>query len=301
MTTIGFFLKRNQPIITQFTAELIRQLQLACSDCCEIIFSQGNYQEATQIASQLNLAVPLKILPPEELMHHAKYLAVIGGDGTLLHAAKFLKIKEVPLIGINMGRLGFLTEIKKDEAFGVLRDICQGAIPQFHEHRLIEVALFREGILLHQSLAVNEAVVSKGALSRLVDLELRVDGHFVSKVRADGLIVSTPTGSTAYALSAGGPIIDTQVRALLIAPINPHALTLRPLVVSDEAHIEVRVLEETDPVYLTLDGQNILEVAQGDLIAVKAAVDPAVLRSVRFKARDYFHILKEKLKFGYHA
>jgi NAD+ kinase len=230
----------------------------------------------------------------------ADALVVLGGDGTLLAASHLIERDNVPLIGVNFGSLGFLTEITLPELKPVLARVLAGDY-RYSERRLLRVSVRRAsdpaGPVAACGDVLNDAVVTKaGALSRIIELEMRVDGAFVSAFRADGLIVAAPTGSTAYSLAAGGPILHPTLPAMVITPISPHMLTNRPLVLSDESQIEVRLETGDVDVHLTLDGQRGLPLARGDTVLITRS--PRRLRLALSPTRDYYDILRTKLRWG---
>ena len=187
---------------------------------------------------------------------------MLGGDGTLLAAARMLGERQVPILPVNLGGLGFLTSVTLDDLYPVLEQAITGQA-RYSERVLLESRVMRQGKPFHCARALNDAVLNKAALARIIDLELRVNGEFVCNYKADGLIVSTPTGSTAYSLSAGGPIMYPIVSAFVITPICPHTLTNRPLVIPDSAKIEIGFAGGEAPIYLTLDGQVGVETTRG--------------------------------------
>jgi NAD+ kinase len=222
-------------------------------------------------------------------------LIVLGGDGTLLAATRLMIHRNVPVLPVNLGSLGFLTSVTLDDLYQVLEQALNGQA-RYSERVILDAQVIRKGKMIHGSWALNDAVLHKSALARIIDLELRVDGEVVCNYKADGLILSTPTGSTAYSLAAGGPVVYPAVSAFVITPICPHTLTHRPLVVPDTTHVEV-VFEAGDPpIHLTLDGQVGVELSPGDRVAVVAA--PERLRLVRPQKKTYFSVLRDKLKWG---
>jgi NAD+ kinase len=233
--------------------------------------------------------------PREALPSLADMVIVLGGDGTLLAAARLMGERNVPILPVNLGGLGFLTSVTLDDLYPVLEQAVNGQA-RYSERVLLESQVIRDGSVFHRARALNDAVLNKAALARIVDLQLRVNGEFVCNYKADGLILSTPTGSTAYSLAAGGPIVYPLVSAFVITPICPHTLTNRPLVVPDTAQIEVAFEAAAEPIYLTLDGQVGVELLPGDVINVAAA--PERLRLVRPQKKSYFSVLRDKLKWG---
>ena len=231
----------------------------------------------------------------EELPGLADVLIVLGGDGTLLAAARMLGDRNVPILPVNLGGLGFLTSVQLAELYPILEQVIAGQ-NRISERTLIEAELIRGGKRIERQRALNDAVINKGALARIIDMDLHIDGGYVCSYKADGLILSTPTGSTAYSLSAGGPIIYPVVEAFVVTPICPHSLTNRPLVIPDTVRIEVETHGGEEPAFLTLDGQIGFELKAGDRVGVTKA--PKKLRLVRPARRTYFEILRNKLKWG---
>jgi NAD+ kinase len=231
-----------------------------------------------------------------ELVRTAELVLVLGGDGTLIHAASLLQGKPVPILGVNMGKLGFMTEVPQSELYVALEEVLAGTA-QVSERMKLRVHLHRNGSAerVVDMEVLNDVVLSKGALSRMVELEIRCGGSFVSTLRGDGIIVATPTGSTAYALSAAGPILDPSMRGVVLAPICPHTLTQRPLVVTDDKTVELWIRNDSE-VYLTLDGQKGLKLQRGDRIQAKQSPNRVLL--VRNPRIDFFGILRAKLRWG---
>ena len=223
-------------------------------------------------------------------------LLVFGGDGTLLSVARSAAGTRTPILGVNLGRLGFLTEVTSEELFGKLGTVLDGK-HTIEERPMLDVRIMIKGRRIWHGLAMNDVVINKkSTLARTVDLAVTVDGRYVTSYKADGLIVATPTGSTAYSLSAGGPIIDPALHLFVLNPICPHTLTHRPLVVPDSVTIEVSLLGLDGGVYITLDGQIGHPVKAGDRLRVSRAAEQ--VRLVRIGERDYFHLLRSKLKWG---
>jgi NAD+ kinase len=221
-------------------------------------------------------------------------VVVLGGDGTLLSAARVTAPIDVPLLGVNLGSLGFLTEVPLPALYPMLEAISQGRAPV--EHRaLMECELLRGETVRGSYYVFNDAVVNKTALARLNTYDLYIDKAFVSSYRADGMIVATPTGSTAYSLSAGGPVLMPTVSAFVITPVAPHALTHRPLVVPDSVEIEILLRSEEELAYLSLDGQPGLDLCDGDRVRChKSQHQVSLFRT----GTDFFQVLRSKLKWG---
>ena len=231
----------------------------------------------------------------EQLGERCDLVIVVGGDGTLLNAARALAGYEVPLLGINLGRLGFLTDISPDDIEFTLNRVLAG---QFFEERrfLLQASLIRDGEVISTNEAFNDVVVHKWNVARMLESEVYIDGLFVYTMRSDGLIVSTPTGSTAYALSGGGPIMHPALDALVLVPICPHTMTNRPLVVGADSKIDVVVCsDQTDKAQVTCDGQLNLALNPGDRVRVRKQ---DTIHLIHPSDHDYYHILREKLHWG---
>jgi NAD+ kinase len=235
------------------------------------------------------------VVPRAQMSSKPLDLAVVlGGDGTLLSAARVTAAIDVPLLGVNLGSLGFLTEVPLQSLYSMLDAIAQGRATV--EHRsLMEVQLLREDTVRGSYLVFNDAVVNKTALARLNTYDLYIDKAFVASYRADGMIVATPTGSTAYSLSAGGPVLMPTVKAFVITPVAPHSLTHRPLVVPDSVEIEILLRSEEEVAYLSLDGQPGLDLRDGDRVRCRLSEHQVNLFRT---GSDFFHVLRTKLKWG---
>jgi NAD+ kinase len=214
-----------------------------------------------------------------------------------LSIARLMRERSVPVLGVNMGQLGFLTEIKRSEVRNLLVEIIRGTPALISERALLEVTLTRNKKVVFQGPVVNDAVISKGAIARIIDLDVAINGTWAHSVRADGIIVSTPTGSTAYSLAAGGPIIEPQLSALVLAAICPHSLTQRPLVIPDSLEVQIVLKRRPGHVLLTLDGQDAVDMKEGDIVTIRRFKKHS-LKLISSPTRDYFHLLREKLKFG---
>lgn len=221
-------------------------------------------------------------------------VVVLGGDGTLLSVARNLPWS-VPILGINLGYLGFLTEVGRGELYPAMVHVLEGRFVT-EERSLFDVELRRADGPLSRFRVLNDAVITKSALSRIIELTLQVDGHLIARFRADGLIVSTPTGSTAYNLSAGGPIVNPLLPVAVLTPICPHALALRPIVVPDVGPIEVTLETQREEVYLTLDGQEGAALAYRDVVRVSRS--DALVRLAKVSDRSFYDSLRGKLRWG---
>lgn len=233
----------------------------------------------------------------EEIKLKSNLIIVIGGDGTLLSAARILKGKETPIMGINMGRLGFLTEIKSGEAINMLENFLAGKV-SIERRMKLDCKLMEDNTEVFQSEVLNDVVINKGALARMIDIELVVDGQFVNALRADGIIFSTPTGSTAYNLAAGGPIVYPELNSIIITPICPHSLTHRPIVISKNSKIKISIKNNYENIFLTCDGQvgrRLNKDSFNNIIITKANTSVKLVTSSN---RNYYSLLKEKLRWG---
>jgi NAD+ kinase len=220
---------------------------------------------------------------------------VAGGDGTLLSAARLAGPLGIPILGVNFGGLGFMTELQPEELYTALTRVLRGAYT-IEEREALRVRFRRGRKILGEYALLNDAVVTKTALARMLVIELRIDAELVATYTSDGLIIATPTGSTAYNLSAGGPILDPRMSAFVIAPICPHAMSYRPLVVPGSVRIEVTLRSLTEEAYLTLDGQVGFPMRQRDAIVVDR--HPRSVRLLRVARRGFFEVLQRKLHWG---
>lgn len=234
-------------------------------------------------------------LSRESVVDGAQLMIVLGGDGTLLSAARVIGGRDIPIFAVNLGGLGFLTAITVDEVFPELERALRGE-HRIGRRRLLRVEIIRNEKQIAAYEALNDAVVSKAAIARMVNLDTYADGHLVCTYKADGLIISTPTGSTAYSLSAGGPIIYPSVGALAITPICPHMLTNRPVIVNDTSIITIVCKDLDDSSMLTIDGQIGEPLRRGDRIICKRSEN--CIRLIRPPAQLFFDVLRAKLKWG---
>jgi NAD+ kinase len=233
--------------------------------------------------------------PREELAAQVDLMIVLGGDGTLLSAARALGTHKVPILAVNLGGLGFLTSVTLDELYPLLEHVVAGR-HLTSERMMLDAAVLRSGQAAEPQCALNDAVVNKAALARMLDFDVHVDGNHVGRYRADGLVVATPTGSTAYSLAAGGPIIDPDLDAFVITPICPHMLTNRPLVIPDTARIDLDFTAAEEPVFITLDGQIGFQLKPKDHVTITKSKNRVSL--VRPPSKTYFQVLRSKLKWG---
>jgi NAD+ kinase len=255
---------------------------------------------AGEEAARHLLPPSIDILTRPELSEFSELVVVIGGDGTMISAARMIGKKRIPVLGINFGFLGYLTEYTPESIFSALEAVLSGRY-RVDVRMKLETIVFRDETEVLRADVINDCVLTKSMLARLVPVHCNIDGQFVSVFHADGLIIATPTGSTAYSLSAGGPIIHPAMGAVVMTPICPHTLTNRPLVVSDESEIELTLSGErgkinVEDVFLTLDGQTGCAVLPGDRIIIRKS--DSVLMLVEPENQNYFKLLRDKLKWG---
>jgi NAD+ kinase len=232
--------------------------------------------------------------PPFDPNEAYDLVVVLGGDGTLLSAARTLA-PGVPILGVNLGNLGFLTEINRGELYPAMVQVLEGRY-QTEERSLFDVELRRHDAAPSAFRVLNDAVITKSALARIIELKLEVDGHLIARFRSDGLIISTPTGSTAYNLSAGGPIVNPLLPVAVLTPICPHALSMRPIVVPDAGPIDITLETQREEVYLTLDGQEGTSVGFQDTVRITRSPNSVLL--ARVGGRSFYHNLRGKLRWG---
>jgi NAD+ kinase len=231
----------------------------------------------------------------EEMGGKIDWLIVLGGDGTLLAAARAMGANQVPILAVNLGGLGFLTSVTLDELYPVLEKVLAGTA-NLSGRMMLQAEILHDGKTSDKQIALNDAVANKAALARMLDFDVHVDGHHVGRYRADGLIVATPTGSTAYSLAAGGPIIHPDLDAFVITPICPHMLTNRPLVVPDTAKVELDFAPAHEPVYLTMDGQIGFQLDAKDRVVITKSQHK--VQVVKPPTMTYYEILRSKLRWS---
>jgi NAD+ kinase len=278
----GIVVKPNKPDAIRLAKEVIEWL--------------GKREVQVYVEEAVAPAIPHShSCPRSEISQWVDFLIVLGGDGTLLSAARDMKGENVPILGVNLGGLGFLTETTLQELYPILERILEGRIETEKRMKLCATVL-RGGERVGEYSVLNDVVISKSVLARIINLRNSINGAYVTTYRGDGVIVSTPTGSTAYALAAGGPIIYPSMDSILITPICPHALTNRPLLIPDRATVEFTLESEDSAVQLTLDGQVGCALNPFDQVVVTKAQDYVFFIKSPFK--DYFQILRTKFKWG---
>jgi NAD+ kinase len=235
-------------------------------------------------------------MPKTQLAEKADVLLVLGGDGTILSAARLAAERSIPILGVNMGGLGFLTEVRLDNLYPSLERVFANDFV-LDGRLMLATHIHRHGETVARGVVLNDVVISKGTLARMIDLQVAIGGQFVTSLRGDGLIIGTPTGSTAYSLSAGGPIMNPGVQALMLTPICPHTLTHRPLIVPGNVVIEVTLTSQDEGSMATLDGQVGVTIVQGDKTVIHAS--DYQTRLIRFPESHYYEVLRGKLKWGH--
>jgi NAD+ kinase len=255
--------------------------------------------ETAALATSAGTTARFTVVDKDDLPRHVDMIVVLGGDGTLLGTAgRIAKAQaDIPILGVNFGSLGFLTEVTLPEIFTSLEGAVSGTA-KIEERMMLHVTVEAGGRRLADRVVLNDVVVTQGALSRIIELSVSVDGESMMRIKADGLIIASPTGTTAYSLSAGGPIVHPQVDGLTITPIAPHTLTNRPVVVAGSSEIRIQPLihDEQSEVFATFDGQSLIPLKGDHVVTVRRAEKP--LRLIRASARGYFQVLREKLKWG---
>jgi NAD+ kinase len=238
--------------------------------------------------------VPDAVVPLDELPARADIAIIVGGDGTLISCARLMAERNVPLVGVNLGRLGFLTDIPATEVAPAIEAVLDGEFIA-EQRTLLAGSVRRNGRSVFSAFAMNDIVVSRGAMGSMIEFAVTVDGEFIYALRADGLIVATPTGSTAYALSTGGPILHPSLQALSLVPISPHTLSNRPVVIRSSSKVEVTLVRGADA-RANFDVQAYHQLEHGDIVAVSAAGNPATLLHPR--GYRYFSMLRQKLRWN---
>lgn len=233
--------------------------------------------------------------PRPEIPSHAEMIVVLGGDGTMLSVARLACERGVPLLGVNFGGLGFIADVYREELYEALERILKGGCPS-EDRMMLWAGIHRHGEKIAEYTALNDAFINRGARARMIDLETYVNQSYVTAFKADGVIVSTPTGSTAYSLSAGGPILYPTINALVLTPICSHTLTTRPIVLSDSAEVKITLRSGAEDVFLTLDGQVGFSLRENDTVTIRKSPHKTTL--LLPCERDHFMVLRTKLKWG---
>ena len=288
MKRIGIIAKQNKPEAVPIVKNLVEWLH---PKKIEVYIDEGMVKNFSPSLP----GVYLNSIKREKIPNYVEMIIVLGGDGTLLSVARLVRDHEVPILGVNLGGLGFLTEITLEELYRVLERVIQGDFVT-DERVVLDAAVIRRGERLAEFTVLNDAVINKGALARIIDLETTINGEYLTTFKSDGLIISTPTGSTAYNLSAGGPIVYPSLHCIIITPICPHTLTNRPIVIPDDVEIRAILKTKQQEVILTLDGQQGFSLEYEDVVGVRKAEGRILL--IKSPYRHYFEVLREKLKWG---
>ena len=286
---IGLIGKYGDPGVISTVLELGRILQeRGCGVVLEDQTAKSIAEHSLAVASQAEIAAQCDLA------------ITVGGDGTLLNAARNMVDSSVPLLGVNLGRLGFLVDVSPEELTKRLHEILDGKFEEEHRIMLTTTIQRHDGNANSVGDALNDVVIHKWEVARMIETETYINGKFVNNMRSDGLIVSTPTGSTAYALSAGGPILEPDMQAMIIVPICPHTMSYRPIVIDGDSEIEIYVRENPHShAQVTCDGQINLGVVSGDKITIRKK--DKFIRLIHPCKHDHYHILREKLHWGGHA
>jgi NAD+ kinase len=287
--TVGIISKPRKQNLSEIIPEVVKWLR---ERALEVIFDR---ETAASLTPQLIRELAVPVAARSEVGTKCDLVLVLGGDGTLLAAARAVRLHSVPILAVNLGNLGFLTAVTISELYLSLEQILQDQ-HQIEHRKMLEIRVLRGNSTAATYQALNDAVMNKGAISRIMDFETTVDGRFLNLFKADGLIISTPTGSTAYCLAAGGPIVHPAVDAFIITPICSHTLSNRPLVVSDRSIVEVVVRTEAESVFLTVDGQVGLALHAED--RVRCSLSENHVKLVRPPHKDFYEVLRSKLKWG---
>lgn len=279
---IGVFAKKNHPDAEQLAIDICERFK---RENIEVLLEDSLAEQIGQINGYCRGEIPDLV----------DMIIVLGGDGTLISVARSVAGRNIPIVGVNLGQLGFLTEITRDELPEMMESLIRSDY-RVTDRMMLDAFIKRNGEIVGQYTVLNDVVINKGALARIIDLKTYVDGRLLSQYKADGLIIATPTGSTGYNLAAGGPIIYPEINSLLISPICPHMLTNRPIVLWSRSVIEVEVKFEDDVVFFTADGQVGRKLLPGDRVEVRRSESRA--RLVNSPNKDYFEILRTKLSWG---
>jgi len=282
ITTVGIVTKPKFPEIKDVVKDLVswlreRRKEVILDPKAATLLGETAANAKAQMAGKADLVI------------------VLGGDGTMLNAARLVEERSVPILGVNLGGLGFLTEVSLEHIHPTLERIFAG---DYHveERLMLRARIERHGEHVAHATVLNDVVISKGTLARMIEIQISINGQFVTRLRGDGLIVSTATGSTAYSMSAGGPVVHPSVHALILTPICPHTLTHRPLLIPSDVSLEVILTGKDEGAMTTFDGQVGVAMSQGDTVFIQASDHQTKL--IRFPDRTYFDVLRKKLKWG---
>jgi NAD+ kinase len=285
---IGIVLKPNQPDALRTVCELVTWLN-------ERSITLVGTPELERDRIENETGCPVDQAPREDLAATVDLILVLGGDGTMIATARMVGDREVPVLGVNYGGLGYLAEFRIEELYQALESILAGNF-RLDKRVMLGVELHRGGELITRNRVLNDVVINKSALARIIEIEAYLNQRFVNSFRADGLIISTPTGSTAYNLSAGGPVIFPSMNAVVITPICPFTLSNRPIVVPDDATIELLLKTDQEEVTLTLDGQVGFSLKVEDRVVIRKS--SVTFNLVQPSNRNYFDVLRDKLRWG---
>jgi len=279
---IGVFCKPKAPSATGTLSKLVpwlreRDYQVFLDTATATLINETSSQEKREISQQADL------------------LIVLGGNGTLLSVARTAHPHDVPILAVNLGSLGFLAEISLDELYPTLENILAGKF-EVENRMLLNACIWRNGRKVEDHNVLNDVVINKGVVARVINLQVLVNGQYMTSYRADGLIIATPTGSTAYSLSAGGPIIHPSMHTLVLSPICPFTLTNRSILIPDQSIIQVKLVAEYDDVRITLDGQEGYDMKAEDILEIQKT--KTTLQLIRGPNKNYYQILREKLHWG---
>jgi len=279
---VGIIAKRNAPEAIDASGKLMVWLK---SRGIEVILDEALIKKVTGEKGTFS----------EADLSQVGLLVVLGGDGTLLSAARLIGNGEVPILGVNVGGLGFLSAFSLDELYPVLEKILSEDY-KTEKRMMLTTSVVRKGAILAEYSVLNDVVINKAAIARIIDLETNIDDHYLTMFKADGLIVSTPTGSTAYSMAAGGPIVFPSLQTIMLTPICPHTLTNRPILVHDSAEIKVTIKSQNEDIFLTFDGQVGQSLQADDVVKIRKSEHAVQLVKSPFK--DYFEVLRTKLRWG---
>ncbi len=283
MPVIAIVSKPNKPELGGILEELVGWLR-----------ARGMEPMLDAIGGGYTSAAP--VLERKQMSEHRPALVIVlGGDGTLLAAARVFAHLDTPILSVNLGSLGFLTEVRLSELYPTLEAWCEDC-GSYETRAMLHAELWREGAKAYEHEALNDAVISKGTIARMGQFSVLVDGHLAAEYRADGMIIATPTGSTAYSLSANGPVLEPSVDAHIVTPVCPHLLTMRPLVVRGEAELRIRVIDGGEPMFLTVDGQESIQLRGGDQLVCRRSAHR--VRLLRIGSGSFYDVLRTKLKWG---